>query len=196
MKTLQNTNPALILIDIQQGFDNIAYWGGERNNPDAEINARKLLDYWRANQLPLFHILHCSINPDSLLNENNPGNAHKEIVKPLPGEPVITKSVNSSFIGTDLQQRLDEAGIDTVVIVGLTTEHCVSTTARMAGNFGYHTFVVADATAAFSKTGIKGEHYDAETIHLTALAQINNEFATVLNTNEVLNAFKKNDDFL
>jgi nicotinamidase-related amidase len=196
MKTLQNTNPALILIDIQQGFDNIAYWGGERNNPDAEINARKLLDYWRANQLPLFHIQHCSINPDSLLNENNPGNAHKEIVKPLPGEPVITKSVNSSFIGTDLQQRLDEAGIDTVVIVGLTTEHCVSTTARMAGNFGYHTFVVADATAAFSKTGIKGEHYDAETIHLTALAQINNEFATVLNTNEVLNAFKKNDDFL
>lgn len=196
MKTLQNTNPALILIDIQQGFDDIAYWGGERNNPDAEVNARKLLDYWRANQLPLFHIQHCSINPDSLLNEHNPGNAHKEIVKPLPGEPVIRKSVNSSFIGTDLQQRLDAAGIDTVVIAGLTTEHCVSTTARMAGNFGYHTFVVADATAAFSKTGIKGEHYDAETIHLTALAQINNEFATVLNTNEVLNAFKKNDDFL
>ncbi|GAA3976834.1 cysteine hydrolase family protein [Mucilaginibacter dorajii] len=196
MKTLQNTNPALILIDIQQGFDNIAYWGGERNNPDAEVNARKLLDYWRANQLPLFHIQHCSINPDSLLNENNPGNAHKEIVKPVPGEPVISKSVNSSFIGTDLQQRLEESGIDTVVIVGLTTEHCVSTTARMAGNLGYHTFVVADATAAFSKTGIKGEHYDAETIHLTALAQINNEFATVLNTNEVLSAFKKNDDFL
>jgi nicotinamidase-related amidase len=42
----------------------------------------------------------------------------------------------------------------------------------MAGNFDYNTFVVADATAAFAKTGIKGEHYDAETIHLTALAQI------------------------
>lgn len=196
METLQNTNPALILIDIQQGFDNIAYWGGQRNNPDAEVNARKLLDYWRANKLPLFHIQHCSVNPDSLLAEGNPGNAHKKIVKPLPGETVIKKSVNSSFIGTNLQQQLDAAGIDTVVIAGLTTEHCVSTTARMAGNFGYNTFVVADATAAFSKTGIKGEHYDAETIHLTALAQINNEFATVLNTDEVLNALKKNDDFL
>ncbi|WDF79761.1 cysteine hydrolase family protein [Mucilaginibacter sp. KACC 22773] len=196
MKTLQNTNPALILVDIQQGFDNIPYWGGQRNNPDAEVNARKLLDYWRANNLPLFHIQRCSANPNSLLAEGNPGNAHKEIVKPLPGETVIKKSVNSSFIGTNLQQQLDAAGIDTMVIVGLTTEHCVSTTARMAGNFGYHTFVVADATAAFAKTGIKGEHYDAETIHLTALAQINNEFATVLNTDEVLQAFKKNDDFL
>jgi nicotinamidase-related amidase len=196
MKTLQNTNPALILIDIQQGFDDIAYWGGERNNPDAEVNARKLLDYWRANNLPLFHIQHCSVNPNSLLNQNNAGNAHKEIVKPLPNEQVIKKSVNSSFIGTNLQQQLDAAGIDTVVIAGLTTEHCVSTTARMAGNFGYNTFVVADATAAFAKTGIKGEHYDAETIHLTALAQINNEFATVLNTEEVINALKKDDDFL
>ncbi|MDB4918283.1 cysteine hydrolase family protein [Mucilaginibacter sp.] len=196
MKTLKNTTPALILVDIQQGFDNIPYWGGERNNPDAEVNARKLLDCWRANKLPLFHIQHCSTNPNSLLAESNPGNAHKEIVKPLPGEPVIKKSVNSSFIGTDLQQRLDAAKIDTIVIVGLTSEHCVSTTARMAGNFGYNTFVVADATAAFAKTGINGEHYDAETIHLTALAQINNEFATVLNTDEVINALKKNDDFL
>jgi nicotinamidase-related amidase len=196
MKTLQNTNPALLLIDIQQGFDDIPYWGGERNNPDAETNARKLLDHWRTNKLPIFHIQHCSVNPNSLLAEGNPGNVHKEIVKPLPGEPVIKKSVNSSFIGTDLQQQLDAAGIDTVVIVGLTTEHCVSTTARMAGNFGYNTFVVADATAAFNKTGINGEHYSADTIHLTALAQLNEEFATVLNTEEVLNALKKNDNFL
>ena len=196
MKTLTNTYPALILIDIQQGFDNIPYWGGERNNPGAEANVRKLLNHWRTNNLPIFHIQHCSINPNSPLAEGNPGNAHKEIVKPLPGEPVIKKSVNSSFIGTDLQQQLDAAGIDTLVIVGLTTEHCVSTTTRMAGNLGYNTFVVADATAAFAKTGINGEHYDAETIHLTALAQINEEFATVLNTNEVINALKKSDDFL
>ena len=195
MENLKNTRPALILIDIQQGFDNIAYWGGERNNPDAEVNARKLLDYWRANQLPLFHVRHCSTNPDSMLSETNPGNAHKEIVKPLPGEPVIKKSVNSAFIGTDLKERLDAAKIDTVVIVGLVSEHCVSTTARMAGNLGYKTFVVADATAAFAKTGINGEHYDAETIHLTALAQINNEFATVLNTNAVLDALKTADVF-
>jgi nicotinamidase-related amidase len=196
MKTLKNTRPALILIDIQQGFDNIAYWGGERNNPEAEVNARKLLDHWRALNLPLFHVQHCSTNPNSMLAETNPGNAHKDIVKPLPGEIVIKKSVNSAFIGTDLKERLDAEKIDTVVIIGLTTEHCVSTTARMAGNFGYTTFVVADATAAFAKKGINGEHYDAETIHLTALAQINNEFAVILNTDRVIAALKKSDDFL
>lgn len=196
MENLKNTRPALLLIDIQQGFDNLAYWGGERNNPAAELNARKLLDYWRANGLPLFHIQHCSTNPNSMLSETNPGNAHKEIVKPLPGETVIKKSVNSAFIGTDLKERLDAGGIDAVVIVGLVTEHCVSTTARMAGNFGYKTFVVADATAAFAKTGINGERYDAETIHLTALAQINNEFATVLNTNAVIDALRTADVFL
>jgi len=196
MKTLKNTRPALLLIDIQQGFDDIPYWGGERNNPDAELNARKLLDHWRANRLPLFHIRHCSANPASVLAETNPGNAHKEIVKPLPGETVIKKSANSAFIDTDLKEKLDTAEIDTLVIVGLTTEHCVSTTARMAGNFGYATFVVADATAAFAKTGIRGEYYNAETIHLTALAQVNNEFATVLNTSEVIDALETNDNFL
>src|SRR5689334_10700490 len=128
MKTLKNTRPALLLIDIQQGFDNISYWGGERNNPDAELNARILLDHWRANNLPLFHIQHCSTNPDSLLADTNPGNAFKEMVKPLPGEVVIKKSVNSALIGTDLKERLDAAKIDTLVIAGLTTEHCVSTT--------------------------------------------------------------------
>jgi nicotinamidase-related amidase len=58
-------NPALILIDIQKGFDNIQYWGGQRNNPDAEENASELLKLWRANNLPIFHIKHCSSNPTS-----------------------------------------------------------------------------------------------------------------------------------
>jgi len=183
-------NTALILIDIQKGFDDIAYWGGERNNPDAEVNCRKLLDYWRARHMPLFHIQHCSVNPISRLAPNNPGNAIKDIVAPLADEPVIKKSVNSSFIGTDLKERLDAQKIDTVVIVGLTTDHCVSTTTRMAGNYGYKTYLIADATATFSKKGINEEHYSAETMHLTALAQLKNEFATILTTEGILNLLK------
>ncbi len=179
-------NPALILVDIQVGFDDHGYWGGERNNPDAENKAKKLLDYWRANELPLFHIQHCSTTPASLLAESHPGNAIKEIVKPGPGEPVIKKSVNSAFIGTDLKARLDAAGVTTVVIAGLTTDHCISTTTRMAANYGYDTYVISDATATFPKTGINGEYYDAETMHLTALAQLNGEFAHVLTTAELL----------
>ena len=174
--------PALILIDIQKGFDDIKYWGGQRNNPNAEINASELLKLWRANKLPIFHIKHCSSIPTSLLNETNAGNEFKDIVKPAKEEPIIKKNVNSAFIGTDLKERLDKGKISKLVIVGLTTDHCVSTTTRMAGNFGYDTFLVSDATATFNKRGIDGQNYPAELIHETALASLNDEFARIVTT--------------
>lgn len=177
-----NESAALILIDIQKGFDNIEYWGGERNNLNAEENASQILNLWRENKLPVFHVQHCSSNPNSLLNENNAGNEFKELVKPIDGEVIIKKNVNSAFIGTDLKEQLDNANIKTLVILGLTTDHCVSTTTRMAGNFGYETFVVSDATATFNKKGLDGENFSADLIHKTALASLNEEFATVITT--------------
>jgi len=174
--------PALILVDIQQAFGDIEYWGGQRNNPDAELRASELLQLWREHGLPLFHIQHCSSTLTSPLHETHPGNRFNEIVTPTEGEPVIQKNVNSAFIGTDLQARLDDAKITTLVIVGLTTDHCVSTTTRMAGNLGYETFLVADATATFNKKGTNGQNYSAELIHETALASLNDEFATVVSS--------------
>ena len=172
----------MILVDIQKGFDNIQYWGGQRNNPDAELKASELLYCWRENQLPVFHIQHCSSNPLSPLHETNAGNAFNELVTPIAGEMVITKNVNSAFIGTDLQAQLEQANITTLVIAGLTTDHCISTTTRMAGNLGFETFLVADATAAFNKKGVNGKNYPAELIHETALASLNEEFATIVTT--------------
>ncbi len=171
---------ALILIDIQKGFGNIKYWGGERNNSDAELRASELLNIWREIKLPIFHIQHCSTNPASMLHESNQGNAFHDLVLPIKGEPIIKKKVNNAFIGTDLQSQLDNAQITTLVIVGLTTDHCISTTTRMAGNFGYEVYLVADATATFNKTGIDGQKYSAQLIHEIALASLNNEFATVV----------------
>jgi nicotinamidase-related amidase len=178
--------PALLLIDIQKGLDQLEFYGGERNNPEAERNAGLILEYWRKNKWPLFHVRHCSVTPGSPLTEGLPGNEHKEEVKPLPGEPVISKNVNSAFIGTDLQERLDALGIRTVVIVGLTAEHCVSTTARMAANLGYATVVVSDATAAFRSKGLNGEAIPAQLVYDVTLATLNREFAEVLPTGDVL----------
>jgi nicotinamidase-related amidase len=141
-----------------------------------------LLEIWRKNQLPIFHIQHCSSIPTSLLHETNKGNGIKEIVKPNDGEPIIKKKVNSAFIGTDLKERLDNEKITKLVLVGLTTDHCVSTTTRMAGNFGFDVFVVSDATATFNKKGIDGKHFSAALIHETALASLNGEFATIVTT--------------
>jgi len=182
MSISKSDRPALILIDIQKGFANLEYWGGQRNNPDAENNAGELLEVWRNNKLPIFHIQHCSLTTESLLNETNEGNEFKDIVKPMTGEAIIKKNVNSAFIGTDLKERLENDKITKLVIVGLTTDHCVSTTARMAGNYGFDTYIVSDATATFNKKGIDGQNFSAELIHETALASLNSEFVTVVTT--------------
>ena len=87
----KNDRPALILIDIQKGFEDLDFWGGQRNNPDAETNAGKLLNLWRKNKLPVFHIKHCSSNPGSKLAEGNIGNEFQDAVKPKSGEPVVKK---------------------------------------------------------------------------------------------------------
>ena len=104
---------------------------------------------------------------------------------PVEGEIVLTKSVNSCFIGTPLKQLLDEENCTTVVIIGLTTDHCVSTTARMAANYGYNVLLVSDATATFNKIGLMNKVYDSELIHQTALASLKDEFATIISSDEL-----------
>jgi nicotinamidase-related amidase len=143
-------------------------------------------------------VQHSSQNTKSPLHASKPGFTIQEIVQPRPGEPVVVKNVNSAFIDTDLKEQLDRAGIKTLVIVGLTTNHCVSTTARMAANYGYETILIADATATFDRMGINGEQYDAETIHQISLASLNDEFATVVDTETLVASLttlnKQNDE--
>src|ERR1041385_2817451 len=116
---------ALLLIDIQKGFDDIEYWGGQRNNSCAERNAGRILALSRECGLPVFHIQHCSMTSASPLRESHEGNEFKDIVKPILGEPIVKKKVNSAFIGTDLKEQLDKADIKKLIIVGLTTDHCI-----------------------------------------------------------------------
>jgi nicotinamidase-related amidase len=107
-------------------------------------------------------------------------------VAPRTGEPVIKKNANSAFIGTDLEKQLHDLGNRTVVIVGLTTDHCVSTTARMAANLGFETYVVSDATATFDRDALGGRHFDAEEVHAVSLASLDGEFAKVVATADIL----------
>jgi nicotinamidase-related amidase len=178
--------PALILIDIQKGFDEQDYWGGQRNNPDAETNAHKLLNFWRNRKLPVFHVKHSSVNPASPLAAGKAGHEIKNEVNPATGEPVTTKNVHSAFIGTDLKQQLENASIQKIVIAGLTTDHCISTTVRMGSDLGFDTYLVYDATATFPKKGIGGKLYPAQLVHDTAIASLIGEFTTVVATQELL----------
>lgn len=177
---------ALIVIDVQEGFDDPVW--GRRNNPGAEACIARLLAAWRAARLPIFHIQHMSTSPVSPLRPGQPGNAIKRIAAPLPGEPVLRTTVNSAFIGTDLEARLRADHIESVVIVGLTTNHCVETSTRMAGNLGFRTWLVSDATATFDRTGPDGVRIPAEMLQVVTLANMHDEFAQVTTTDALLQA--------
>ncbi|URZ86805.1 cysteine hydrolase family protein [Floricoccus penangensis] len=175
---------ALILIDIQKAFRD-GTWG-ERNNEFAELNASKLLKSFRQNNDMVIHINHISNNPESRFYFNNAGFEFQEHVLPIENEKVISKEVNSAFIGTDLKDILDANGIKTLVIAGLSTPHCVSTTTRMAGNYGYETILVEDATASFSLTDHKGRIFSAQEIQDITIATLHDEFAAIKSTEELI----------
>ena len=176
----------LIPIDVQCGFD-FAPWP-PRNNPHMEANGLRLLDAWRRAGLPLIHVRHDSVVEGSTLAPGHPGNAHRAGFVPLAGETLVTKSVNAAFIGTDLDLRLRRLGVDTVVLFGISTDMCVSTTARVAANLGYRTIVVGDACACFDQKDGDGTVISADQIHRAHLATLRAEFAQVVDTDEVIAA--------
>ncbi|MCA1713792.1 MAG: cysteine hydrolase [Gammaproteobacteria bacterium] len=178
----------LIPIDVQRGFDGPSW--DRRNNPDMEANGQCLLAAWRKHGWPLIHVRHDSINPVSTLHPSHPGNAFRPGFEPRDGEPVVGKSVNAAFIGTDLELRLHRLDVKTIVLFGLWTDMCVSTTARVASNLGFRTMVVADASACSELTDSDGSVIPAEAVSRAHLATLRTEFAEVANADDVIEALR------
>lgn len=179
-------NAALLIIDVQVATNRPE--AGTRNNPEAEENIARLLSAWRETERPICHVKHNSRSPESAFHISKPGSAIMDFAQPLPDEPLIEKQANCAFVGTDLEERLRSQGIDTLVIVGFITNHCVETTARVASDLLFDVYVVSDATATFNRVGPDGQEFDAETVHAVSLASINEEFVAVVDTEAVVDA--------
>ncbi len=180
----RGTTRALLVIDVQRAIDHPDW--GPRNNVGAEANIARLLDAWRRFGWPIYHIKHNSTEPESHYRPGQPGNDFKAEAMPAEGECVIEKETNSAFIGTDLERRLRAAGHDKLVVAGVITNNSVEATVRMAGNLGFETCLVADATWTVDKTDLSGRIWPAEDVHALSLANMHGEYATVVVTEAVL----------
>ena len=176
---------ALILVDVQQAFDGPGW--GRRDNPDCDRNIAALAAYWRERGAPIVVVRHDSVEPGSPLAPGTPGNALKPYVAELEPALLVSKTVNSAFLGQpDLDGWLHEAGLRSVVIAGITTNHCCETTARFAGNLGYETTFVLDATHTHDRPGPDGVVVPAEDLARATAASLHGEFATVVRTRDLL----------
>jgi nicotinamidase-related amidase len=176
---------ALLIIDVHKAIDHPSW--GRRNNPQAEENMGRLLSAWRQAGKPVIHVRHIFREPESTYRPGQEGCEFKPEVQPLSDETILTKHTNSAFINTELEVLLQRERISTLVICGVVTNNSVEATARMAGNLGYETYVVSDATATFNKVDFFGHHHEADEVHAMSLANLQGEYATVLSTEEVLN---------
>lgn len=179
---------ALVVIDVQQGFDDASFWG-RRDNPDAEQHIGLLLDAWQTSGRPVVVVQHTSVSSAPLLADA-PGHALKPVVADARPALLVDKQVNSAFYGTpDLHAWLTAAGIRQLVLCGIQTNMCVETTARMAGNLGYDVVLPLDATHTFDLAGPDGTVLRAEDLaRATATNLHGGGFARVVTTAEVLAA--------
>ncbi|KAG8420236.1 hypothetical protein J3459_011284 [Metarhizium acridum] len=199
---------ALLLIDIQQGMRHASHWGPERSTPEFESNVGSVLQAARVyiqgrpdKPILIIHVhnhsarLTSPLHPTYIFPDGALGVAPMDVAAPVAPEPVLVKGVNSAFIGTDLEMRFRAFKTEQLVVLGLSTDECVSTTVRMAANLKVlerdaagsrvesRIVLLSDATAAWAKGG-----FGAQNIHEVHLASLNGQFARVEATEDAIKA--------
>lgn len=175
---------ALLVVDVQAGLGDPPL--GPRNNPDCEANIAKLLAAWRSAGRPVVFVRHDSARPDSPLRPGQPGNDFKPVVS---GEPdlLVVKHTSSAFLGQpDLDDWLRRRGVTGVAIVGIQTNRCCEATARMAGDLGYDTLFVLDATHTFDLVTPDGATIRADEVARVTAGNLQGESAEVVSTAELV----------
>ena len=180
-------NHAVLLpIDMQRAFD-APPWP-RRWNPAVDENGLALLRRWRETGRPIIHIRHDSVMEGSSLAPASEGNRFRPGFEPSGDEPLVTKSVNSAFIGTDLDLRLRRLGARHVVTFGISTDMCVSTTVRTGANMGWDMILADDASDCFELPDGKGGTISAEAVQAAHVATLGFEFCRVIATSQLLEA--------
>lgn len=184
-ESMEKQTSALIIIDMQKGMADPT--AGTRNNPDAEQNIQSLLAAWRNAGKPVVHIRHISRTPGSPFWPGQPGAEFQSELLPTENEHIVEKNLPDAFVHSGLERWLRVRQISTLIMVGVSTSNSVESTARTAGNLGFNTVVVADATFTFAKDDYAGVWRSADEVHAMSLANLNGEFASIMTTADALN---------
>lgn len=174
------TKTVVIPMDIQKGFSHQCW--GPRNNPNFEAHVEKALTAARDAGLSIWHVRHLSLSTGAPLSPGQSGADFAPYAAPIEGERIYEKHVNSGFIGTTLEADLRAESVEHIVLFGMTSDHCVSTTARMAANIGFKVTLLGDAIATHDRFDLDGNRIEAALVHQVSLASLNGEFARVMST--------------
>jgi len=183
LKVNVSEGSVLVVIDVQKAYSDISM--GPRNNRDAESVIARMIDSFRKRGLRVVHVRHDSLNPNSLFSRGKGTFDFMDEARPMEGETVITKHVNSAFIGTNLENILRGTGKPDVFYLGFTTDYCVSTTVRMSGNLGFRSFVIEDGCAAFERKLDDGTVFPADLVHKVNIASLKGEFAEIVKSEDI-----------
>ena len=172
---------ALVLVDLQNDYFPGGRWTLEGVD-QAAAQASKLLEVFRAYQLPIIHVQHINSAAEApFFVEDTAGADIHPKVSPEDGEEVVIKNQVNSFQGTDLNRLLKDKGIESIVICGAMSHMCVDAITRAGKDFGYHCTVIHDgcATLAMEFNGIS---VPAEHVHAAFMAALEFGYADVFST--------------
>lgn len=175
---------ALLVIDFQK-----EYFSGMLPVPDAHAaltNARRLIQFADDHGILVVHIQHVFPSGSPIFATDRQGVEIHQDIQPKVNHQLIQKSAVSAFVGTDLDLRLKQHGIEKLIVTGLMTHACVTGAIRDAVPLGYQTIVVEDACATRSLEQESRFFIEHHTLHTAAIAALADIFASVATTDEIL----------
>jgi nicotinamidase-related amidase len=175
----------LLLIDLQNDY----FPGGKMELIDilqAADKARRLLDHFRKNNLPVCHVQHISIRPGAtfFLPRTEGGKIHIT-VEPLAAEKVFQKHFPNSFRETQLLETLRKQEVNHLIVAGAMRQMCVDATVRAAFDLGFSCTVIEDACAT-KDLEFRGIPVPAAHVHRAFMAALQGAYAKVVTAEEFL----------
>jgi len=187
--SLSASQTALIVVDIQNEYYAGKNFRGQMVIPDGDKvlkNSQKLVSYAHQKGMQVYFVRHIAPKDSPLFAEGSVYARFHQDLQPSARDAIITKATPSSFVGTDLDAQLKKKGIKKVIVIGLMTHMCISSTARDAVPLGYNVIIPEDATATRDLDDGQGGVVDHKALQRAALAGVADVFAEIMTTKDVM----------